>query len=322
MRAYVQNGYGDYRVLSLKECPEPSINDKQVKIKVKAFSINDWDYGNMTGRPLFNRLIMGSLNPKDFILGADIAGEVVEVGSSVEGFNIGDSVYGDLCEVNFGGFCECIAVEPHAIRHMSKSMTYEDAAAIPQAGMLAHNAMFEFGNIHDGMRILVIGAAGGVGTFIAQIARTYKDIHLTGIDVKEKYDVMASVGYDEFYDYRDYDFRTNGKKYDLIVDNKMSRSVFSYMKSLNDNGTFGTTGGLMRHYMWTFFLSKLIYKLYKKHSKLIILRVNRDLDYFNGLYEKGQLKPSIGGLYPFEDFLVAMKDYSDNKHKGKLVITI
>lgn len=322
MRAYVQNGYGDCTVLSVKELPMPVITNDQILVKVKAFSINDWDYGNMTGKPFFNRIFQGTLTPKDVILGADIAGEVIKVGSSIRDYKVGDRVYGDLSENNFGGFCEYVAIPPDAVIHMDDSMTFEQAAAVPQAGLLAYGALFEYGKIRDGMKILVNGAGGGVGTYIVQMVKQYNDIHITGVDTGEKLTMMKTIGYDEVIDFNEVDYIKNGQKYDLVVDNKMSHSVFSVMGSLTDGGIFATTGGLARFYSGAFFLSWLIRLIYKKESKLVILRVNQNLDYFNKMFSKGKIKSVIDGSYSFEQFPEAMQHYYDNKHKGKVVIKI
>lgn len=172
MRAYIYEVYGGAEVLKLTEVPRPIPTGDEVLVKIHAFCINDWDYHNLTGDMWMMRMFLGIRRPKVQILGCDVAGVVEAVGVNVTKFKVGDRVYGDLSNAGWGGaFAEYATGREVDLEHMAESMTFEDAAAIPQAGMLAYQGIMEVGRIKDGNEILINGAGGGVGTLAVQIAR-------------------------------------------------------------------------------------------------------------------------------------------------------
>ncbi len=171
MKAIVYTKYGTPDVLELKEVDKPVPGEDEVLIKIYAVSINDWDLGLLQG-DLINRLINGLLKPKIKILGSDIAGRIEAVGNKIKKFQFGDEVYGDLSG-NWGGFAEYVCAHENELVLKPVSMSFGEAAAIPQAAMLAIQGLRDKGNIHSGQKLLINGAGGGVGTFAVQIAKLY-----------------------------------------------------------------------------------------------------------------------------------------------------
>ena len=220
MKAIVYEEYGPPDVLQLKEIDKPTPKDDGVLIKVYAVSINDWDWGLLQGIPFTNRLLFGLLKPKNQILGSDIAGRIEAVGKNVQQFQPGDEVYGDLTG-DWGGFAEYVCARENALALKPASMTFDEAAAIPQAAMLAIQGLRDAGQIRQGQKLLINGAGGGVGSFAVQIAKLY-GAELTGVDSSGKLDMMRSMGFDQVIDYTREDFTKSGQCYDLILDVKTS----------------------------------------------------------------------------------------------------
>lgn len=242
MKAIVFTKYGTPDVLELKEVDKPIPKDDEVLIKVCAVSINDWDWGLLQG-DFINRLLSGLLKPKKKILGSDIAGRIEAVGKNVKQFQPGDEVFGDLSG-QWGGFAEYVCARENALALKPASMTFEEAAAIPQAAMLAIQGLRDKGQIQSGQKLLINGAGGGVGTFAIQIAKLY-DVEVTGVDSSGKLDMLRSMGFDHVIDYTQEDFTKNGQRYDLILDVKTNRSMLDYMRALSPNGIYVTVGGSM-----------------------------------------------------------------------------
>jgi NADPH:quinone reductase-like Zn-dependent oxidoreductase len=319
MKAIVYTKYGTPDVLELKEIDKPVPRENEVLIKVYAVSLNDWDLGLLDG-DFVNRMLNGISKPKIKILGSDIAGEVVEVGASVTKFKIGDAVYGDLSGT-WGGLAEYVCAGEDKLAIKPGRMSFEDAAAIPQAGMLAVQGLLDKGQLQRGQKILVNGAGGGVGTFAIQIAKAY-DVEMTGVDSAAKLEMMKSLGYYHVIDYMKQNFTRAGKQYDLILDVKTKRSMFDYARALSPGGKYVTVGGDMNRLFQMLFVGPLISLMSKKKMSLVVLKTNKDLEFMNDLFEQGKLKPVIDGPYTLEETASAFRMFSEGKHKGKVVIRV
>ena len=321
MKAIVYTKYGPPEVLQLKEVEKPTPRDNEALVKVHAASVNDWDWMALNGESFVTRLIHGLLKPKIKILGCDIAGQVEAVGKNVKQFQQGDEVFGDLCECGFGGFAEYVCAPENALALKPASMTFEEAAAIPQAGMLAVQGLRDKGQIQSGQKLLINGAGGGVGTFGVQIAKLY-GVEVTGVDSSGKLDMMRSIGFDHVIDYTKEDFTKNGQCYDLILDNKMNRSIFDYMRALSPNGIYVTTGGSIDRFFQAFLLGPLISLFSKKSIRIVALKPNKDLAYLNELFEAGKITSVIDGPYKLSEVPEALRYFGEGNHKGKVVITV
>jgi NADPH:quinone reductase-like Zn-dependent oxidoreductase len=319
LKAIVYTKYGGPEVLQLREIEKPFPKDDEVLIKVYAVSINDWDFGLLQG-DFINRILNGFLKPKRKILGSDIAGRIEAVGKNVKQFKTGDEVYGDLSG-RWGGFAEYACAPEKSIALKPASMSFSEAAAIPQAAMLAVQGLIDKGKIQPGQKILINGAGGGVGSFAIQIAKLYR-VETTGVDSSSKLNMLRSMGFDRVIDFTKEDFTKNGKRYDLILDAKTNRSMFAYARSLCPKGVYVTVGGSMNRLLQALFMGPWISMFTKKYIRIVTLKPNKDLVYINGLFETGKVKPVIDGPYKLEEFPEAFKLFGRAEHKGKVVITM
>lgn len=315
--------YGSADDLTIKEVETPNLKDNEVLVKVKATSVNDWDWSLLTGKPFIIRLLIGLFKPKKVTIpGVDIAGEVVNMGSRVTHFNLGDRVYGDLSEDNFGGFAEFVAVPETSLTPIPNNMSYEQAAAMPHVSMLAAQGLRDVGGVQPGQEVLINGAGGGVGTIGVQIAKAIGVKAITGVDSEDKFPVMASIGFDHMLDYQTQSFIQQGKEYDLILDNKMSCSVFSAIRALKPNGKYVVVGGSLSCMLILICASFFIRFFCRKHVHILKLIPNKNMRLVGDLFDAEKLKPVIDGPYPFDDAIKAIEHFGKAKHVGKVVITL
>ena len=222
MKALTRDRYGLPDVLEVREVEQPVPGEGEVLVRVHAASINDWDWGLLQG-PTLPFLP----SPPKPILGSDVAGRVAALGSGIQRFRAGDEVYGDLSRygrVGWGGLAEYVCARERDLVTKPARMTFEQAAALPQAGQLAVQALFAHGPLRAGQTILINGAGGGVGTIGVQVAKAH-GAEVTGVDSLPKLEMMRAIGFDHVIDYRAEDFTKNGRRYDLIVDTKTVRLI-------------------------------------------------------------------------------------------------
>jgi NADPH:quinone reductase-like Zn-dependent oxidoreductase len=318
MKALIRDRYGAADVLEVREIERPAPRQGEVLVRVHAASINDWDWRLLQGTPLSRGA------PRVRILGSDIAGRVAAVGSGVQRFQLEDEVYGDLSSFGsggWGGFAEYVCAAERALVRKPARMTFEQAAALPQAGQLAVQGLFAAGPLRRGQKILINGAGGGVGTTAIQLAKL-QDVEVTGVDSAVKFEMMRTIGFDHLIDYREEDFTKNGRHYDLILDTKTSRSPFEYARSLNPDGTYATVGGDLSRLFYCVIFGWWIQQTANKTVRLILLKPNRDLRYLNERFEAGQLMPVIDGPYKLSEAREAFQHFGIGNHKGKVVITM
>ena len=229
-------------------------------------------------------------------------------------------MYGDLSSY-WGGFAEYTCAREKSLALKPAAMSFEEAAAIPQAAMLAVQGLIDKGEIQSGQKVLINGAGGGVGTFALQIAKQYQ-VELTAVDGTNKLNMLRSIGFDHVIDYTKEDFTKNGQCYDLILDVKTNRSMFAYCRALCTNGTYVTVGGSMNRLFQALILAPFISIISKKHIRIVALKTNKDLLYINGLFEAGKIKPIIEGPYKLSEYVEAFRLFGKADHKGKVVITM
>lgn len=321
MKALRQREYGSPDFLQIGEVDKPTPGKHQVLIKVDAVSINDWDWGLLNGTPFIpNRLMAGLFKPS-IIVGSDIAGRIEAVGSAVSRFKPGDEVYGDLSGCGFGGFAEFVCAPEDAVILKPAAMSFEQAAAIPQAGMLAFQGLMAGHPFAPGQSILINGAGGGVGSIAIQLLKLH-EVEVTGVDSAIKLNAMRSWGIDHVIDYREQDFTRNAKCYDLILDAKTDRTPSDYKRVLKPNGVYATVGGSIPGLLRIALSGVRIGRAAKKKLRVIQLKPNRDLAYFNELFAGGQFKPVLDGVYDFteSDVRKAFRRIGAASHTGKIVI--
>ena len=321
MKAIVLPRYGAPDILELQDIAKPEPAEGEVLIKVRATAVNDWDWSFVRGKPYIYRLMFGLLKPNVTVLGAEVAGTVEKVGAGVQRLRPGDDVYGDISMAGFGGFAEYVSVSQDAVAPKPPSMTFEQAASIPHAAMLALQALVDIGKIQTGERVLINGAGGGVGTLGVQIAKRY-DAEVTGVDSGAKLDTLTRLGFDHVVDYQREDFTKSGERYDLIVDTKTNRSTLSYLRSLNPGGRYITVGGYVPPLLQMLCLSPLISLVSSKRTRIVGLKPNKDLDYINDMFETDGLECVIDGPYPLHEVPRALQRFGDAEHVGKVVISV
>jgi NADPH:quinone reductase-like Zn-dependent oxidoreductase len=264
-----------------------------------------------------NRLMAGIFKPtKIKIPGCDIAGRIDKVGKNVKRFQPGDEVFGDLSSCGWGGFAEYVAAPEKALALKPACLTFEQAAAVPQAALLALQGLHK-GRIQPGNKVLINGAGGGSGTFAIQIA---KDIgaEVTAVDSTEKLNIMRSTGADHVIDYTQEDFTKNGLHYDLIFDNAANRSLSDYKLVLNPGGIHVMVGGKS----FNVFKSMLVSITGSRKFVLLLHKANKGLDTMTGLFEAGKVVPVIDRTYPLSEAADAMRYFAAGHAKGKIVITL
>lgn len=321
MKAIVFHEYGGPEVLKLEEVATPVPGDSEVLVKVRAASINDWDWQMLRGIPFANRAMAGLFKPtKIRILGSDVAGRVESVGTKVKVFKPGDDVFGDLSGCGFGGLAEYVCAPEKALAKKPAGMSFEQAAATPQAGMLALQGLVK-GRIQQGQKVLINGASGGSGSFAVQIAKLY-GTEVTGVCRTQKLEFVRSIGADHVIDYTREDFTRNGKTYDLILDMEAHHSVFDYKRALNPGGRYVAAGGAGGRILQIVFIGALISLISNKKMGLLLLRVNRDLPRMIELFEAGSVVPVIDKTFPLCEAADAMRYFGEGRKMGKVVVTI
>jgi len=323
MKAIVFTQYGPPDGLELKEVPKPTPKDDELLVRVHASSINSWDWEFLNGTPFINRLMFGLLRPKPGkqILGADIAGTVEAVGRNVSRFQPGDEVFGDLWD-NWGGFAEYACAHETSLELKPANSTFEEAAAIPQAGVLALQGLRKAGQMQPGQKVLINGAGGGVGTFAVQLAKLH-ETEVTGVDASHKLYVVRSLGADHVIDYAQENFTKTGESYDLIVDCQGTRSMFEYKRTLRPGGTYAMVGGTMPRVLQLLFLGFWA-SLTRESRKLRLVAEgpNKGLAELKELIEAGKLAPVVGRTYHLSEVPEALRYFGEGRHKGKIAITM
>jgi NADPH:quinone reductase-like Zn-dependent oxidoreductase len=319
MKAIVYTEYGSPDVLQLKEVAKPAPTDDELLIRVQAVSINGSDREALTGRPLYTR-IGGLRKPRHQILGSDIAGRVEMVGKNIREFQAGDEVFGEIPGY-YGGFAEYVCVPEKTLARKPTRMTFEEAAAVPQAGVIALRGICAKGQVRPGQKVLINGAGGSAGSFAVQLAKLC-GAEVTGVDNSGKLDFLRSLGADQVIDYTKEDFTRNGKQYDLILDLIAHRSVFAYARALRPNGTCFFVGGAVSVLFQILLLGPLIRMVKGKNIRLLIVPQNReDLVSIAELCEAGKVIPIIDRQYPLSEVPEALRYVGEGRHKGKVVIT-
>ncbi len=319
MKAVVYEKYGPPDVLELKDIKKPTPKENEVLIKVHAVSLNASDYELLTGSPLYTRM-WGIRKPKRKILGSDIAGRVDAVGGKVTQFQPGDEVFGDILG-RWGGFAEYVCAEENMLVHKPAGLTFEDAAAIPQAACVALQGIRDKGQVQPGQKVLINGAGGGSGSFALQMAKLF-DAEVTGVDHSEKLDLMRSLGADHVIDYTEQDFTQNGQCYDLILDLVACHSIPDYKRALSSRGVYLMVGGSMAHIFQTLIVGSLISITGGKKMSILGVKANKDLAYILELIESGKVTPIIDRKYSLIAVPDALRYLGEGRAKGKVVINI
>jgi NADPH:quinone reductase-like Zn-dependent oxidoreductase len=322
MRAIIQRAYGEPDVLELKEVPPPRMGRAEILVQVRAASINAADLMRLAGKPYLVRPMFGLLRPKHAIAGAAMAGQVEAVGAHVADFAPGDAVYGEID----GAFAEYASVRPHRVARMPRALTFEEAAAIPVAGVTALQGLRDEGQVRAGHQVLINGASGGVGSLAVQIAKALGGT-VTGVSSRSKTDLVRSLGATYVIDYEREDFTRGERRYDVILDLAGDRSLEDCLRVMGPDGVFvssvGRAGG-----KWLGVAPRLIgLRLAARgHSQTVRVlaahQTRSDLEYLAAMAESGQLMPVIDRTYPLAEAADALRHFATGGVRGKLALAV
>ena len=322
MKAIVFTKYGSPDSLELKEIEQPTPKNNEILIKVHAASINSWDWELLLGTPFANRIMFGLLKPKKInILGCDIAGSVVAVGENATRFRIGDNVFGDLSGGGWGGFAEYVCAGEDELTLKPSNISFEEAASVPQAALLALQGLRYDGNICKGQKVLINGASGGVGTFAVQMAKLF-GAEVTGVCSSAKMELVHSLGADHVIDYTQEDFTKNGHHYDLILDVKGCHPLLDYKHSLSPKGVYSMVGACSSLATKVIFLGPLISIFSNVKMGLMMHKPHKDMAFMCELLQSGKVVPVIDKSFALSKVPEALKYFADGHAKGKVVITV
>jgi NADPH:quinone reductase-like Zn-dependent oxidoreductase len=327
MKAIAHDGYGPPEDLELREVDKPSIDDKGVLIRVRAAAANPFDWHLMRGEPTFLRM-MGGRNPVGRSPGGDVAGEVEAVGARVTGFRPGDEVLG----VAGGSFAEYARSSETRLVAKPRSITYEQAAAIPVAGCTALQAVRDHGRLRPGQSVLINGAAGGVGTFAVQIAKALGG-RVTGVCSTRNLEFVRAIGADHAIDYTTDDFTRGPSRYDLIIQLAGNRTQAELRGALARDGHIVVVGGGTGREvddgggLWelmSLMLKGMVLSRFVRPRALMFMATIRkaDLAFLTDLVETGKLTPVIDRTYPLANAADAIRHLETGHARGKLVVTV
>ncbi|WP_245237333.1 NAD(P)-dependent alcohol dehydrogenase [Paenibacillus ihuae] len=319
MKAMVYDSYGTSEVLRIEPVDIPDPKDHEVLIEVHAASVNSWDWDLLRGKPFINRL--GAFRtPRYRILGADIAGKVIAVGAAATRFKPGDEVFGDLSGCGWGGFAEYVCAAEGALTTKPAGVSFIEAAAIPQAAVLALQGLRDAGNLQSGQHVLINGAGGGVGSFAIQYAKLH-GAEVTGVDNTVKLDILRAIGADHVLDYTQEDFTVKGITYDLILDVVGNKSIFRLKRALRNGGVYVMIGGPMPRIITNLLWAPFVSLLERKKIKVLVHKPNHgDQLVWKELVESGQVTPVIDRQYPLHQAAQALQDLGNGSVKGKAVV--
>jgi NADPH:quinone reductase-like Zn-dependent oxidoreductase len=322
MKAIIYTTYGPPDVLLLTDVATPRPNDDEVLIRVRAASLNPVDWHFMRGAPYGLRIMTGLRKPKLTRLGNDVAGQVEAVGKSVTKFKPGDAVFG-TCK---GAFAEYACASERTLALKPANASFEQAAAMPIAALSALQGLRDKGRIQAGQKVLINGAAGGVGTFAVQMARVF-GADVTGVCSTRNVELVRSLGAHHEVDYTRDDFTRSGERYDLILDCIGNRSLADRRRALSESGALVMIGG-PNEGRWIgssgdMFNAAVLSLFVKQNLLPFLARLHKDdLVALQELFSAGKIRSVIDRTYPLSEVPAAIRYLEEGHARGKVVIAI
>lgn len=321
MKAIAYDKYGSLDVLALRDLARPTIKDDEVLVRVHAAGVHIGDCFSVRGTPFAVRFFSGLRRPTYGVPGFDVAGTVEAVGQSVQALKPGDAVFGAAA----GTCAEYARAKAGTLVPKPSNLTFEEAAAIPTSALAALHALRDTGKLQAGQQVLINGAAGGVGSFAVQIARS-RGAQVTGVCSTQNVDLVRSLGADEVIDYTRQDFTQGPRRYELILDNIENRSLADCRRALTPTGTLilnsgtGATGLAM---LVRLFAPLLLSPFVRQSLRRYVSAPNQqDLLVLQQLAESGQLKPVIDKVYPLAETRAALAYIEAGHARGKVVVRV
>ncbi|MER5935388.1 NAD(P)-dependent alcohol dehydrogenase [Streptomyces sp. NPDC002054] len=321
MKAIVQDVYGSADVLRLAEVDRPAPGDDEVLVRVHAAGVDAGVWHLMTGLPRLLRLAYGLRRPRRRIPGMDLAGRVEAVGRNVTRFRPGDEVYG----IGRGTFAEYACAPERKLAPKPANLTFEQAAAVPASGLTALQALRDQGRVRSGQQALVIGAAGGVGTYTVQLARAF-GAEVTGVCSTGKTELVRSIGADHVVDYTREDITDGTRRYDLILDIAGNRSLSRLRRILTPTGTLVLVGGDGGPWLGgtdRLLRAQLLSVVVRQRLRVLVsAERHEDLLVLTGLIEAGRVTPVVDRTYPLAEAPDAIRRLAARQARGKVVVTV
>jgi NADPH:quinone reductase-like Zn-dependent oxidoreductase len=321
LNAIFRTAYGSADILELKDIDTPVPKDDEVLVRVQAASVNPLDWHAMRGDPFLVRFMgFGLLRPKHQILGADMAGRIEAVGNDVRQFKVGDEIFGS----RMGAFAEYACLREDQVAPKPTGITFEQAAAVPIAGLTALQALRDHGQVQEGQHVLINGASGGVGTFAVQIARAL-GAQVTGVCSGRNLEMARSIGAGHVIDYTKEAYWASGKQYDLIVDTAAFYSIGKPLRALKATGVYVGVGGSSStsSILTSLILNPIIAKMKGRRVITFIANENQaDLIFMKELMEAGKVVPVIDRKYSLSDTPLAIRYVEGGHARGKVVISV
>lgn len=314
MKAIICTQYGSPDVLHLTEVEKPTPKDNEILIQVRAASVNPHDVHSLRGKPYILRIQTGLRKPKNTRLGVDVAGQVEAVGRNVTEFQPGDEVFG----VRAGSFAEYVCTQGKALALKPAHLTFEQAAAVPVAGLTALQALRDKGQIQPGQKVLINGAAGGVGTFAVQIAKAL-GAEVTAVCSTRNVEMVQALGADQVIDYTQENFTQSGQTYDLLLDAVGNHSLSACRRVVQATGAYVMVAGSPTHLLKAVILSRFA----RQRLVFFIATNNReDLVFLKELIEAGKVTPVIDRRYTLREVPEAIRYLGEGHARGKVVIKV
>jgi NADPH:quinone reductase-like Zn-dependent oxidoreductase len=320
VKAIVYHRYGPPDVLQCEEIEKPTPGDDEVLIKVRAAAINPVDWHFMRGEPRMVRLFFGLRKPKKTGIGVDVAGQVEAVGRNITEFKPGDEVFGQC----WGALAEYVCTTQSKLVTKPRNVSFERAASAPVAGLTALQGLRDKGKIQQGQRVLINGAAGGVGTFAVQIAKSF-GADVTGVCSTRNVDMLRSIGADRVIDYIQQDFTNGTEPYDLIFDLVATHALAEYRRVLTPKGTVVIAGGPTRisGILTLAFEVLVLSRFVSQNFVMFVTKPNKeDLTTIRQLMETGKVTPVIDKRYRLSEAAEAIRYLEEGHARGKVVITL
>ena len=315
MKAIVQDRYGSPGVLELMELEQPAVNDQEVLVRVHAAAVNPLDWHFVRGQPYVARIALGLPKPKVRVRGVDVAGHIEAVGKDVKQLHTGDEVFG-WCS---GAFAEYASAAESNFAPKPANLTFEQAAGVPVAAVTALQALRDVGKVQPEQKVLINGAAGGVGTFAVQIAKSFS-AEVTGVCSTRNVDLVRSIGADHVIDYTKEDFTKSGQRYDLILDNAGNHSLSEFRRRLTTEGTFIANSGAS---VGLTIVARALSPFVRQRLGSFLAKLNHDdLVVLKQLIEAGKVRSVIDRTYPLSQTSEAIGYVEAGHARGKVIITI
>jgi NADPH:quinone reductase-like Zn-dependent oxidoreductase len=322
MKAMIHTQYGSPDVVQLVELEKPVPRENEVLVKILAASVNALDWHMLTADIFLVRLGSGLLKPKNTRIGADAAGLVEAVGKNVTQFKPGDAVFGDIYPGGQGSFAEYATVPEKLLALKPANLSFEQAAAVPVAGITALQGLRDQGQIQPGQRVLINGAAGGVGTFAVQIAKAY-GAEVTAVCSTRNLEQARSLGADFVIDYTKENFTQSGQQYDLILAVNGFHPLSAYKRALAPGGTYVMAGGTPAQIFQAVLLGSWMSRSGDKKMTAVSAKASqKDLVVLKELLEAGKIVPVIDRVYPFSETAEALRYLGTGHARAKIVITV